>query len=1057
MDLNNVLGLGNNSNSQSPNSSPLNVNPFKKTENNSVQQLLDLANSHGGAVSQAAQELVHPTTSILSTIGNDLKNTFSAFVDTISIPSEAVAGLLSSKYNVSQAIAKHLRPSDVIWGLQGSNQTTMQKVGSFLVRGATDILLDPLTYIGEPIWGIGAVSKITVGENVLTLSKDSGMASLDYLKKVERQSSGLQSAMTLGGDTAKLLPNRLKTFKEIKAIEAGGKIPLEVMTMGKDELHKLLSTTMDSPLNPDFSKQALAKVLTTHPQLTNTLVDKGGFKLVGKTILSAQRIRSVNKLIPGMTWLDNATSQTRLAIGSLFNPAITGFTDAKGGTTFMRIPPEFTDYVRKTENLASALNDKRLLNMRAILKANKIDANMSGQFFMAAAENAYMPADKTLQNAYKQLLGYNENELKYLRSMGIPITRLENHVPHILVDSGAKVLPFKLPPSTKVVAAMHRTLEGSIFQIDKAQMPAWEKAVLTGNKSIISDTIAQTKRDGFNIFEDNFFKASIARSMNNVRAGTMKQFIDALAGKFASKADEAPAGWVGINVGKYKAENEYLARVGMEASQLKFHPAIAKKIENFTTSVYGDVGTQNLLKSYDSLLSSWKASVTSIFPAFHGRNAISNVFLNFNDIGLHSIDPQVNALSSQIIYHDAKLNGLMVDAHKLGTVGDGAKTEISNMLTKKIFTDVHGYDWSFGELRSVIKNNDIALKDNIVGQVDVSLSTEDMINALMPKGFTKGYYKGFVNPLDKNFTPYKWGRKVGNYIEGQARLVNFLTNLRKTGDVSLATARTKQFLFDYNYLTPFEKNFMRRIIPFYSFTRKNLEAQIHTFVTSPGRTAAQLTALTTLGDVIAGQKLTPKQQKALPNWVKDGIDILASKKGQQVTVLGSLGTPIEQPFQYFHANQILSSVSPFIRLPVELGSGFNFFQGKPISDITNAAALKNFPAIIKDYVGYTDVSFIDKHGKKVNMQIALNPERLHLILNMPYSSRVMSAMKQMQSQNVAGQAKLLQQIIGIRPYSFNLDVQEQKKTRAMQQKLENLLSHAGVGYNLTRFIQKKTP
>ncbi len=1033
---------------------------FGQSQNSTTQQLYDTALQQGGAVSQAAQELVHPTTGILSTIGGVLKNSFSDFVNFISLPSEVVAGVLSSKYNISQAIAKGLRPSDVIFGKEGSNLSTMQKIGDFVVRTATDILLDPVTYLGfgeaASFFGIRAFSKVAIGDTVKTLSK-SGMENLGYLKRIQRQALGLQSALTAGGEVAaKMIPDRLKLFQEIKALETGGTISKEVMTMGKSELKKMMNETIDAPLNEKFAQLVLGKVLEASPALTETLIDKGGIKYFGKTILSAQRISSVAALIPGLTWLDRVTQPTRMMVGSLFNPAIEGYKDIGGKSTFVRMPPEFMASIKSAEDLTRYLKDSRIKNMRAIMKANGIDPNMDGQFFTAAVENGVMPTDPKLANAYKQLLGYNNNEINYLREMGVPITKLDNHVPHILVDSKIKVLPFKLPPSTKIGGAIHRVLEGGIFKADKEQMAQWESAVLNKDKKGIEDIVKQTKKDGFEIFDDNFFKASIARSLDNVRSGTMKQFVDGLAGNFAKQVKDAPPGWVGIHVGQYGKEADFMIRNGMAESSLVFHPAIAKKIEDFTASVYGDLGTHEMLKMFDRLQNTWKASVTSIFLAFHGRNAISNVLLNFNDIGLHAFSPQINGLSLQMLHNDAQINGLLVKAFKAGQEGEDAKTAISDILQKKLFTDVHGYDWTFGELRSIIKKNNIALMDNIVGQVDVARNSEDMINAIMAKGFLKGAYKDFINPFSQNFKPFVMGRKVGNWVEGQARMVNFITNLKKTGDVQLATARTNMFLFDYQNLTSFERGVMRRVIPFYSFTRKNLEAQVRTFLTTPGRTAAQLTTLLNLGDAISGKKLTKQQESLLPDWVKQGVSILAQKQGQNVTVLSSLGTPIEQPFQYFQANQVLSSVSPFIRLPIEQASGYDFFQMKPISDITNATALKHFPDIIKQYVGYTDVSFTEKNGQKVNMQVALHPERLHFILNLPITSRVMSAMKQMQNQKLSGQARLLQQLIGIKPYAFSLQLEQQRRTRELQQKLENILSTAGVGYKLTRFVPKKT-
>lgn len=1026
----------------------------------SVEGLLALAQAKGGATAEAANSLVHPDTGILSTIGKSLKDSFKGFIDVLSLSSEVVAGAISAKYTIKEAIDLHIKPSDVIFGNAGANMSTMQKVGNFSVRLATDVLLDPLTYLtfgagSATVLGVRGASAITLGAKTRVLTK-AGMAELNYLKKVARQSTGFQSALSLGGDAATQLPARLKTFKEIKALEASGKISPEVMSMGKEELARLLKETVDSPLNPDFAKLAMGKVLKKFPQLTSTLIDKGGIKFFGKSILSGQRIGAVAELIPGMTWLDRATEQSRLAVGSLFDPSVKGFRQANGQTQFTRIPPEFMEFNRKAEDMVGYLKDERIKNMQDIMKANGIDPNTSGQFFMASVENGKIPADPILARAFKQLLGYNGQELKYLRGAGIPISALDNHAPHILVNSGIKTIPFKLPPSVKVGANLQRTMEGRIFKATPEQLSEWEKAVLTGNKKVIEETIQNTKQTGFEIFDDNFFTASIARSRDNARSGTMKQFIDALGGNFAKLASEAPEGWVGLDLKKFKNANELLAKRGMADSQMVFHPAIAAKIEDFTSTMYGDEGMHAALTAFDKLQNAWKASVTSIWPAFHGRNAISNVFLNFNDIGLESLNPQTHALSAQFLKADFELNGLAVDALKGGKAGAKAKDAVYDMMTKKAFTDASGYEWSMGELRSVMKRNNIAMRDNLIGQVDTARSTEDMINAIMPKGFVEGGYKDWFNPFGENFKPWRGGRWVGNQIEGQARMVNFLTNLRKTGDVDLAVARTKQFLFDYQYLTPFEKNVMRRIVPFYTFTRKNLEAQVSTLMTAPGRTAAQVTAVTTLGDAIAGDDLTKEEKAALPDWMQSGLNIVTKKDGKKIEIIQSIGTPIEAVFSTLAPRGIMTSLSPFMRIPAELATGYDTFQGKPLSEVTNAASLKSAPGFIKDFIGYTDVSFKNKEGENVSYSVALRPDRLHLILNLPITSRVLSTVKQMQAVDVSEQNRLGQLLVGIRPFSFDIELEASKRENEMKKKLEQILSSAGVGYTLERFIPKES-
>src|SRR3990167_2258384 len=212
--------------------SPFSESPFKGNsfDLSTPDGLLNLARLQGGAVAAAAEELVHPERSILATVGNGFKSAFKGFIDTISIPSQVVAGILSEQYSVREAIKKDIRPSDVIFGDKTPGGTTMQKVGSFLVRTATDILTDPLTYVtfgaARGILGLSSLPKVTLGTEAAAkvgvgagaakaLSADTGLDLYRYLKNVEAQAKGLTVA---------------------KNIEARS----EVYTLAKNELDELL-------------------------------------------------------------------------------------------------------------------------------------------------------------------------------------------------------------------------------------------------------------------------------------------------------------------------------------------------------------------------------------------------------------------------------------------------------------------------------------------------------------------------------------------------------------------------------------------------------------------------------------------------------------------------------------------------------------------------------------------------------------------------------------------------------------------------------------------------
>lgn len=1154
--------------------------------------LLKVAQMQGGSLGEVANELIHPKTSILSTISDGFKNSFKEFVDIISVPSQVVAGALSTKYTVSEAVKSNISPSDIIWGEKDSDASTMKKVGGFLVRTATDILLDPLTYVtfgaGQGIAGLRGTTKVTLEETAAktvgkeTLSQaalsETGQDVFKYLKNVEQQQNGLAKALQ---------------------IKSGG----EVFDLAGQELEYLLRNTIDAPLNMDFAKKAISNLLEKNPALTETLLDKGGIKFFGQTLVSGQRISSALKMIPGMTVLDNITAPTRRAVAALFDPSL-----VKTDAGYVRVPQEALDIIQAGEDLKRARTMGKGKELSDIIRANKLTVD-EAKLVTAAIEARKLPADPRLANAVKQFLGFTQDEFNFLAESGIPISMRDNHVPHILLKNN-NISVGDIPMSRVPKASSMSTKTGATYERK------------------VAETIAEAKTLGFE-FDENIVTAHYARSVDNTNAGVAKQVLTSLGETMGQVKSLAPEGWVPVSMkGVNEGGKKLLQIFGEAGEEVVFHPAVAKRIENFIQSSISDDATAGLLKAFDGIQNLWKAGVTSVFPAFHGRNAISNVFLNMMDLGVHVLDPQKHLFAGQMVADDIKASRLMRESLKPGDMFDDsifkdpellglakearkynnveefikahedlyvgapprdiermykkgidgsekmyrgippeyaqeviknkkikapgvedddlyftkdyryalsyakgnpngvvevtlrpddvknlieiggephtfnipmgnkntrdidiidakiannlsdpeiargqlreiyklaqiktnkAQEELNDLLSKTAFTDATGYTWSFGELRQVMKDRNIAFNKGLDGSLDLG-EPGKLANTFFGEGTKKEMAIAKAKkalPISQDFFLFEAGRSVGSAIENQARVLNFVANLRNTGDVQLAAQRTKQFLFDYNNLTNFEKAFMKRILPFYTFTRKNLELQVKTLMTTPGRVAGEITAINNIGEALSGGELTEEEKKALPDWIKSGISILKSKKGSTVEILGSLGSPIEQPFAAFQPNVLLGSVSPLLRTPVEQMSGYSFFQGKALSDVTNAAAFKLAPKAIQDFIGFTTVKGKKTDGTPFTWYVALRPERMNIINNLPLAGRVLSSIKQMEAQDVSTQMKTMQQIIGLRPYSFDIEQEAAKREAENKKRLEELLIKAGVVAQFKRtFVPK---
>lgn len=1177
----------------------------------SVQGLLQLAQQHGGSVAEAANELVNPHTSILSTVSDAFKNTFSGFMHVISAPSEIVAGLIDPNMSVADAVRTQEHVSDVVFGKRNPNMSTVGKVGDFFVRTATDILTDPLTYLtfggSAGVFGLKALPEVSLGikaatevgavaegadmTSVVTRNvSEQGAEMLKYGQLLVSQASGkigvetalATQAAKIGAESAATMGEHVGGVLNKAVTDAAGVAGKEVPTDFTGEAYKqLMKETLESPLNIDFAKKAYSNLLENNPGLAQTLLDKGGIKYFGKSIVSGQRIGSVMSLVPGMNALDDITKPTRMALGALFNPAI-----IKTAQGYQRIPEEMTTLMTAARNFKDVSGNDALQTMSDLLRENEVTVPELTQVLTGLSVRK-VPADARLANVYMRFMGLNSGTKAFVEARGGHIGTMENQIGLVLNPTDSKAVSYAGRSSGKIGAsetAAHAKFIAQTGQSVLQDVPSLERtaSALPGGQSLLSDignsksvqevgfaigrhtedyiknltsqgqsieqamqdagtksllglrhqvdqlpqnaeyvgraeaaiskatgevktlaekeadaaeaadgavedpgttlpqktqffkdnegtiykrvaTTAQELKDvGIEGFDTNLATSMATRMLQNINQGISLEFVHNLGSNFGMLASEAPKGWIPLEV--TKANEAAALAIGKQGEQIFYHPTVAAAAQDMFKSLNGDPATNDFLKYYDKLQSYWKGSVTSIFPQFHGRNAVSNVLLNFLDLGYHAFNPATHTAAIDLLNKDRQANNFARAMLGSGQEAVAAKQSFEDLMNTKVFTDATGQDYTFGELRSAVKQHDVAMRADVSGQADVYNDRERMFTNLAHTNDGKILGKQVgqktkavataLNPFTLepgNFAPVKYGRAVGNAIESQARMVNFLSNLRATGDVLHAAQRTKMFLFDYQNLSNFERSFMRRVIPFYTFTRKNLELQAKTLLSTPGRVESQLTAIRTLGDTISGgQGLTPQEEAALPDWIKSGINVLATRKGSTVSVLTGFGTPIEQPFQALQPNALLGSVSPLIRLPVEQASGYSFYQGKMLSDVTNAAAFKDAPPAIKQLIGFTAIQGTRSDGSPFTWYESLNPSMMNLVLNVPFTGRVLSGLKQMQTADIDTQYKLLQQTVGVRPYSFDIQQEQAKRERAMEDQLSTLLTNAGVTAQFTK-------
>lgn len=208
------------------------------------------------------------------------------------------------------------------------------------------------------------------------------------------------------------------------------------------------------------------------------------------------------------------------------------------------------------------------------------------------------------------------------------------------------------------------------------------------------------------------------------------------------------------------------------------------------------------LQIYDKFTHFIKINQTSVMPSFHGRNKISNTFNNWLQIGADAVDVDFQRNAFKAITKQGDVDGVLKITNPDGSIG---------MIG---WDDLYKYAEEYGVIGDGFFQKEIA--DNAPSQ--------GLIKKL----------PGTLDPTDtKNFKLYSYGTKIGSTIEDQDRLIHFASQVSRGMSFEEASESVTKFLFDYSELTTFEHSVMKRIIPYYTWLRKNSALQLEMMIENP--------------------------------------------------------------------------------------------------------------------------------------------------------------------------------------------------------------------------------
>ena len=540
-------------------------------------------------------------------------------------------------------------------------------------------------------------------------------------------------------------------------------------------------------------------------------------------------------------------------------------------------------------------------------------------------------------------------EAKIRKEMGKSMGKVENYVRHSITKDG---IDFLGKTKKELTSFLPKPL--------KAKLDAATGRTMKGTITEINEYML--KNHGVKkFFEDDAFKLFAQRSVEHVKyMNAYKLVQNAKQFGIDSKGLD---GIIQDGIKFVKSTNPLLK------GKLLPEP-IAKHLDSTVKILTNEESMGAFMKTYDKLLGFWKKSVTGMFPAFHTRNALGGTFNNY--LGWQG---SPTTMLKEYGFTEKMLKG--IDAE---------------FITKS------GKKYSSSQLLDLAKR--FGVKGQ-TGQIDVLKTITESIDEITASGIDKLKLKASSAPLE-----------AMGFVEDRLRLPLFLNGIREGLDPAEAAKKVFKYHFDYNPvtgLTDFERLYMKRLMPFYTWTRNNVPLQIEQIMKQPGKYAGvERVRRTLLGD-------QAEDMKSLPSWMNDQFTFpvpFSKELGKSLWV--SLDLPFQDinrlPVTESGIRAIASQLTPFLKFPLEKFFNRNMFFGGEIVNPDLPAELQTkeitgiltkLPEPLRKFLGIKKVSFRDwsvKDEKVFKETFEMSANNLHILQS--FLGRYLSTMDGISKEDV---------------------------------------------------------
>lgn len=375
-----------------------------------------------------------------------------------------------------------------------------------------------------------------------------------------------------------------------------------------------------------------------------------------------------------------------------------------------------------------------------------------------------------------------------------------------------------------------------------------------------------------------------------------------------------------------------------ELDNLYVSKDFAEKITQVIGKDKAGDATSPFLSLFDNLTSWWKSSVTSGSPSavrFNVRNFFGGQYNNMIQ-GLIDAKTIGDVPLAYRMFHGLPMTADEMAKFK-GILGEGLSGEEATrrMVQHAIEYDAIGF-------KGYEKPDQLVHGVKIPGQSGYYEAPS--LSAAIPRSLSEanplaieGMPASLRHPLSGNraktdFSIAREGSKLTGEVEFVNRMSGWLGGIEKGMSPEVAAFKVREAQFDYGELSKFERDVMKRVLPFYTFARKNLPYQVKKILESPGGLGAQS---------IRAINESNQSGEYVPEYLRGGLTIPIGGPNEEgiQRYFTRTGLPIEAGFEPFQggikrtAQRIAGQANPLLRVPLEAMTGVQMFSGRQMEDL----------------------------------------------------------------------------------------------------------------------------